>query len=129
MLLLQLITGVPLFLWDQPFIQCNDMKGKKLFSTPLTNANNKPSNINSVAVDSKGRIIVGQTDNIISIHHADGSVISKFATESMPFRLAITSNGEIASSSYDPILKQGKSVVLMDYSRQNVRVIQLPTNV
>ena len=112
--------------FNQIFIQCNDMRGNKLFSTPVTDVNNKPSKANSVAVDLKGRIIVGQTDNTISIHHADGSVISKFATKFMPYRLATASNGEIISSFYDRTLKRGISVALMDYSGHNVRVIQPP---
>ena len=114
---------------NHTFIQCNDMRGNKLSSTPTTDINNKSSNVSSVAVDSKDRIIVGQTDNIISIHHADGSVISKFATESMPFRLAITSNEEIVSSFYNPTLKRGTSVALMDYTGCNVRILQPPSEV
>ncbi|XP_072013787.1 E3 ubiquitin-protein ligase TRIM56-like [Amphiura filiformis] len=97
-----------------------DNAGKHVISTtPIINVNNKSSYANSVAVDSSGKIIVGQIDNTISIHNADGSLISKFATECEPYRLAVTSNGEIVSSFFDrPVLK------LMDYSGSNVRVIQ-----
>ncbi|XP_072051918.1 E3 ubiquitin-protein ligase TRIM33-like [Amphiura filiformis] len=106
-----------------------DNAGKQVSTTPIINVNNKPSNSTSVTVDSSGKIIVGQVLNTISIHNADGSLISKFATESIPCRLAVTSNGEIASSFYDLVLKRGTSVKLMDYSGSNVRVIQPPPEV
>ncbi|XP_072014233.1 E3 ubiquitin-protein ligase TRIM71-like [Amphiura filiformis] len=106
-----------------------DGVGRQVSTTPIINVNNKSSNANSVAVDSSGKIIVGQVGNTISIHNADGSLISKFATESEPLRLAVTSNGEIASSFYDLVLKQGISVKLMDYYGSNVRIIQPPAEV
>jgi hypothetical protein len=83
---------------SQVCIQCNDMQGNKVFAAPVTGMDNKPSAVNSVAVDLNDRIIVGQTKYTISIHNTDGSLISKFATESMPYRLAITSNKEIVTS-------------------------------
>ncbi|XP_072013107.1 uncharacterized protein [Amphiura filiformis] len=107
---------------------CNST-GKHVNTIPVTNVYNKLSRVNSVAVDSNGKIIVGQVLNTISIHNADGSLISKFATESIPLRLASTSNGEIVSSFYDSKLKQGTSVRLMDYFGGNVRVIQPPEEV
>ena len=61
------------------------------------NANNKPANPGSLAVDSRGRIIVGLHDSTtIAIHHADGQLISKFTTPAKPQMLAVTSQGEIA---------------------------------
>ena len=110
-------------------IKTHDSNGKELSTTPITNVNNTPSKVNSVAVDPSGKIIVGQVKNTISIHNADGSLISKFATQSRPFRLAATSNGEIVSSFWDTELKRSTSVQRMDYSGGNVRVIQPPTEV
>ena len=82
-----------------------------------------------VAVDSNGKIIAGLADQTISIHDADGSLVSKFATRSQPYHLAATSNGEIICSILDTYLGQCTSVQLMDYSGGNVRVIQPPAEV
>ena len=88
------------------------------------NANNKPADPRSLAVDSRGRIIVGLLDaTTISIHHADGQLISKFAAPAKPWRLAVTSTGEIAATFQDNTLQ------LMDYSGSNVRVVQPPPGV
>ena len=86
----------------------------------------KLSDANSVAVDSSGKIVAALVDNTISIHNADGSLISKFATQSEPFRLAVTSNGQIVSSFYATESEQSTSVQLIDYSGGNIRVIQPP---
>ena len=115
-------------------IQIHDSNGrsKRFGNIPITNVSNAPSNVSSVAVDSSGKIVVGHTANTISIHNADGSLISKFATQSWwswPLRLAATSNGEIVSSIWETELKRSTSVQLMDYSGGNVRVIQPPTEV
>ncbi|XP_072013130.1 E3 ubiquitin-protein ligase TRIM56-like [Amphiura filiformis] len=80
--------------------------GQLINTTPIINVNNKSVNANSVAVDSRGKIIVGQVANTISIHNADGSLNSKFATVSEPYRLAVTSNGEIVSTFYDREFKK-----------------------
>ncbi|XP_072014189.1 E3 ubiquitin-protein ligase TRIM71-like [Amphiura filiformis] len=114
---------------DKSQIVTYDSAGKQVSTTPIINVNNKSVNANSVAVDSSGKIIVGQVEDTISIHNADGSLISKFATESEPFRLAVTSNGEIVSSFWDTELKQGTCVLLMDYSGSSIRVIQPPAEV
>ena len=108
------------------YITFHDIRGNLLHNYPVTDFNDVPSNVNSVAVDAKGQIIVGQVDNTISIHHPDGSVLSKFETDSEPFRLASTSDGKIVSSFCDPIKKQSLDVRVMDYSGRNVRVIQPP---
>ena len=105
-------------------IKITDCKGRKVCSFPITDMSDKPSNINSLTVDPSGRIIVGQLGNTVSIHHSDGSVISKFATKCRPFRLAVTSNGEIVSS-----MNRGTSLQLMDFSGGNVRVIKPPAAV
>ena len=110
-------------------IMTNNRNGRKLSTTHIKDVNNISSDANSLAVDSSGKMIVGQVSNTISIHNTDGSLISKFATQSRPYRLAATSNGEIVSSFMDSDNKSGKSVQLMDYSGGNVRVIQPPTEV
>ena len=110
-------------------IKTTDSNGKELDTTPITDVNNDTSVANSLTVDKDGKIIVGQAANTISIHNADGSLISRFATQFIPYGLAATSNGEIVSSFYDTELEQGTSVQLMDYSGGNVRVIQPPTEV
>ena len=87
-------------------------------------ANNKPADPTTLAVDSRGRIIVGLWHSTtISIHHADGQLISKFATPAKPQRLAVTSQGDIAATFTDNTLQ------LMDYSGNNVRVVQPPPGV
>ena len=88
------------------------------------NANNKPANPKTLAVDSRGRIIVGLCNSTtISIHHADGQLISKFTAPAIPQRLAVTSQGDIAATFRDYTLQ------LMDYSGNNVRVVQPPPGV
>ena len=111
---------------SQQIIIC-DSYGNQLSSTPITDMDSELSYANSITVDSNDKIIVGQVDNTISIHNADGSLISKFATQSMPYRLAATSNREIVSSFLDDTSFQ--HVELMDYMGGNVRVIQLPDEV
>ncbi|XP_072051871.1 E3 ubiquitin-protein ligase TRIM45-like [Amphiura filiformis] len=106
---------------DKPQIVIYDSAGRQVSTTPIINVNNKSCDANSVTVDSSGKIIVGQVLNTITIHNADGSLISKFATQSRPLRLAVTSNGEIVSS-----VNRGESLQLMDYSGSNVRIIQPP---
>ena len=107
----------------------HDNNGGLLHTTPLTNVNNAPSNANSLTVDKDGKIIVGQSANTISIHNADGSLISKFPTQSKPYRLAATSNREIVSSFMNDDCESGESVQLMDYSGGNTRVIQPPAEI
>ena len=106
-----------------------DCQGKQATTIPITNVDNITSYVNSLTVDTDSKIIVGQVGNTISIHNPDGSLISKFATQSLPYRLAATANGEIVSSFYDTKLQRGASVQLMDYSGGNIRVIQPPTEV
>ena len=69
--------------------------------------NNKPSFIMALAVDSRGRIIVGLYENTISIHHSDGQLISKFATNVRPNfgGLAVTSTGNIVATFDDDTLQ------------------------
>ena len=114
---------------DYQPIKTNDSKGKELNTTPIAVVNNDLSNANSLTVDKDGKIIVGQSKNTISIHSANGSLISKFATQSLPYRLAATSNGEIVSSFYDTKLERTTSVQLMDYSGGNIRVVQPPAEI
>ena len=106
-----------------------DDYGNKVSNILLYDMQDELSFANSVTVDFCGKMIAGLVSNTISIHNADGSLISKFATQSEPLRLAATSNGEIVSSFYDAELEQGTSVQLMDYSGGNLRVIQPPAEV
>ncbi len=99
-----------------------DKSGKE---TNITLDMNKQSSlINSVAVDVNGRILVGHVRKSISIHNIDGSFISKFTTQTEPFRLSATSTGEIVSS-----VNGGDSLQLMDYTGGNIRVIQPPAEI
>ena len=104
-------------------------QGNKDSNVQLYDMEDKLCHANSVAVDSNGKLIAGLQGNTISIHNADGSLISKFATQFRPFRLATTSNGEIVSSFWDTKVTHTTSVQLMDYSGKNVRVIQPPAEV
>ncbi|XP_072042350.1 tripartite motif-containing protein 2-like [Amphiura filiformis] len=90
---------------------------------------NNPKNPVILTVDSKGRIVaglLGGADNTytISIHHGNGKFISKFNAPSEPTWLAITAKGDIAVSLYNE-----KNLLLMDYSGNNIRVLQPPQEV
>ncbi|XP_072016514.1 E3 ubiquitin-protein ligase TRIM45-like [Amphiura filiformis] len=105
-------------------IQFYPSEGNHLSSATVTDTFNRKSCIQSIAIDAKDRIIVGLTNNTISIHYADGSLISKFVTKSTPTCLAATSEGTLVCSFY------GKgSLELMDYSGSNVKVVQPPPEV
>ncbi|XP_072041977.1 uncharacterized protein [Amphiura filiformis] len=82
---------------------------------------NQPSNLRALAVDSRGRIIAGLESNTISIHHADGQLISKFATSDTPRWLAVTSKGDIAATR---TTGYSSTLQLMDYSGNNVKEVQ-----
>ncbi|XP_072020832.1 uncharacterized protein [Amphiura filiformis] len=111
-------------------IEFYNQKGTLLTtSSHMTCTNNKPSNINSIAVDKQGKIIVGLVSNTVSTHHADGSLICKFATKYMPFRLAITSQNKIVCSFYDSKVKRCTSLQLMDYTGCYARAILPPANI
>ncbi|XP_072042741.1 E3 ubiquitin-protein ligase TRIM45-like [Amphiura filiformis] len=86
--------------------------------------NDKPSDPVPLAVDSRGRIIVGLEGNTISIHHADGQLISKFAISDTPQWLAVTSKGDIAAT-----IGYSGTLQLMDYSGNNVKEVQPPQGV
>ena len=107
----------------------HDSTGILLHTTPLTSVNNAQSYGTSLAVDKNGKIVVGQAKNTISIHNADGSLISQITTQSLPYCLACTSSGEIVSTNYDTESKRCTSVQLMDYSGDNIRVIKPPTEI
>lgn len=101
-----------------------DGKGNRLeYPKAVTyGLNNKPSGIRSLAVDIKGRIIVGLEGNTISIHHPDGRVLFKFATHAQTHTmgLGVTSKGNIAATFLDCTLK------VMDYSGNIVKVVKPP---
>ena len=109
-------------------IKITDCRGNQLSASPIKSANNESSHANSFTVDSSGKIIVGQASNTISIHNADGTLVSKFATQFKPLRLAATSNGEIVGSFLNAESGRG-SLQLLDYSGGKVRVIQPPAEV
>ncbi len=121
-------------------ISSHDCNGQQVNTTTLTSVEGETSNANSLAVDPSGKVIVGQTLNTISIHNTDSSLISKFATSSEPYHLAITSNGDIVGSFLneneedggegedDDGVGGGASSQLMDYSGKNVRIIQPPSS-
>ncbi|XP_072044931.1 uncharacterized protein [Amphiura filiformis] len=105
-------------------LQFYTSEGKYLSCVHVTDATDNKSNLNAVAIDANDQIIAGLVLNTISIHYADGSLISKFATKTRPLRLAATSEGEIVCSFYE-----GKCLELMDYSGSNGRVLQPPPEV
>ncbi|XP_072041319.1 E3 ubiquitin-protein ligase TRIM71-like [Amphiura filiformis] len=103
-----------------------DSQGKRLnYPKASTYDNdNEPCNPFAFAVDTTGMIVAGLMGSTISIHHGNGQFISKFKAPSQPRWLAITAKGDIAVSSYDD-----KTIRLMDYSGNNVRVVQPPEEV
>ena len=114
---------------DETSINTNDNIGNELKTTPITDVDDEISYAISLTVNKDGKIIIGLAKNTISIHNADGSLISKFATQARPYSLAVTSTGEIVSSFMDVECKAGSSVQLMDYSGGNVKVLQPPAEV
>ncbi|XP_072037152.1 uncharacterized protein [Amphiura filiformis] len=106
-------------------IQFHTSDGKYLSCVPVTDTTGDTSNPNTVTIDAEDRIIVGLLNNTVSIHSADGSFISKFATRNNPTRLAVTSEGELVCSYYyNPF-----GLELMDYCGSKVRVMQPPPDV
>ncbi|XP_072046180.1 uncharacterized protein [Amphiura filiformis] len=99
-------------------------EGSLLSCVPVSDTSNEQSYVNSIAIDANDRIIVGLHNNTISIHYADGSLISKFATKHRPLRLAATSEGEIVCSYHDVARAE-----IVDYSGSNVSKVQPPHEV
>ena len=100
--------------------QGNLLKNAKI---SINDMENRPCNIWSLAVDSRGRIVAGWIKNTISIHKSCGQLISKITLLATPDWLAVTPNGTIVASLGE------KQVQLMDYSGNNVRVLQPPQGV
>ncbi|XP_072041883.1 uncharacterized protein [Amphiura filiformis] len=101
-----------------------DSQGNRLSSTTTYDITNTRSRPVTLATDSHGRIIVLlQTGKTISIHHADGHLMSKFTTQIRPLGLAVTSQEDIVAT------MDNTSVQLMDYKGQNIRVLQQPPDV
>ena len=95
-------------------------------SIPTYDINNQPSKPDSVAVDSKGRIIVGlNQDNhkTVSIHKPDGTTLSRFETSSPPRKLTCASDDNLIISFQD------NSLQLIGQSGHNARFIQPPTGI
>ncbi|XP_072044839.1 uncharacterized protein [Amphiura filiformis] len=99
-------------------------EGKYLSGVSINDTRGNKSYVISIDIDANDQIIAGLVNNTISIHYADGSLISNFSTNSQPFRLAATFDGEIVCS-----YRQIPSLQLMDYSGSNVRVLQPPPEV
>ena len=116
---------------NEQFLQFHDEKGKHLFTKYIKDVDNERSNLNAVATDARGRILVGQVQNTLSVHYADGSPISKFVTKRRPYRLDVTQNNEIVCSFYEDQNPPGKNTYLQmfDFSGMNSRVIQPPPEV
>ena len=95
-----------------------DDRGNKV--ADRTASSLKDTTIQSLTVDSKGRIIVGLGNSQISIHCADGQFISQFTTRFKPIWLAATWKGEIVATCDD-----GQTQIMND-SGENVRVLQPP---
>ena len=110
---------------DNRGIHFHTKEGRFLSSVPVSNVSGAVSNINSIAVDTRDQIIAALVGNAISIHYADGSLISNYTTDCKPLRLASTFEGDIICSF---IGHQG-SLKLMDYSGSNVMVLQPPSEV
>ena len=84
----------------------------------------EPSSPNSVAVDAKGIIIVmivGLINNTLSVHHADGTFIEKFATDNVLRRVSATLKEEIVVRFDDD-----STLKLMNYSGGNAKSIHPP---
>ncbi len=98
-----------------------DTQGNLLSSVGTYDINNKRSWPVTLATDSRGRILtLLSSKNTISIHHANGHPISKFSTKIRPLGLAVSSQNDIVAT------MDNRSVHLMDYKGQNVRVLQQP---
>ncbi|XP_072023473.1 uncharacterized protein [Amphiura filiformis] len=110
--------------YDKQGLQFHTSYGKYLSNVSVYDTSGNISNLSSVAIDANDQIIAGLVNNTISIHNADGSLISKFPTETKPFRLAATSEGEIVCSH-----KQEPCLELMTYTGSNVRTVQSPPEV
>ena len=94
-----------------------------LKTIPTYDINNKPSEPRSVAVDSKGRIIVGlgwDDAKTVSIHQPDGTLISQFEKPSPPSKITCTPDDRLIISFQD------KSLRIMDQSGRNARAIHPP---
>ncbi|XP_072040145.1 uncharacterized protein [Amphiura filiformis] len=107
----------------------NGRYGTRLQTVPIIDENNMVSQGNSVTVDQKGKVIVGNVSNSISIYNSELNQVSTFPTQARVRHLAATSNGDIVSSFQDPLLEYGTSVQLMDYAGGNVRVIRPPPTI
>ena len=105
-------------------IQFHTAEGKYLSNVPVKDAKDKDSNLNTITINSKDQIIAGQVNNTISIHYADGSLISKFQTTDRPKSVAETSEGDIVCS-----FRKSATLQLMNYSGSNVKVIHPPSAV
>ena len=99
-------------------------EGTHLSSVHTRDTNQSESYVNSVAIDANDQIIAALVNKTISIHYADGTLISNFATSAQPYRIAATSEGEIVCSYYDI-----DSIHVMDYSGGNIRDLKPPPEV
>ena len=86
---------------------------------------NEPAEIRSLAVDARGRIVVGLAGKTISIYQADGKFSFKFATHSTPriTGIDVTCKENIVVTFINDTLQ------MMDYAGSNVKVVQPPPGV
>ena len=66
-------------------------------------------------------VFVGGNDTI-SKYNADDTFISKVDTDSMPFGITVTQNGQIAVTFYN------HKMVFMDYSGKTIKVLEPPSD-
>ncbi|XP_072041229.1 tripartite motif-containing protein 2-like [Amphiura filiformis] len=103
-----------------------DSEGNRLNypKVPTYDMSKKPQKPIALTVGSNGRIVAGLEGTTISTFHGNGQFISKFEVPSQPRWLAVTAKGDIAVS-----FNIDRTLQLMDYSGNNVRVVQPPQEV
>ena len=70
-------------------MQFDTKEGRYLSNVPVSDVNDKKSNLISVAVNANDQIIAGHDQNTISIHYADGTLISKLIIVYMNWQLLL----------------------------------------
>ena len=126
---------------DDRFIICGNTKllccntdGKLLNTITTSSVSHKSSPPRTVAIDNKGRIIVGVEDSSISIHYADGTLESQFATQYPPHYISVTSDYLLVVTTVyrrfrGLVLHQYRVLELMNYSGKICKRIQPPPQV
>ena len=104
--------------FDESNITHFDTNGSQLSKTPHGIVSD--SIVCTAAVDSAGRIVLGWEDNKISIHYAEGSLMSEFSTTAKPYQLDVFCKKQICVSFWD------QSLQILDYSGGKIREIHRP---